>query len=194
MIFRNYLIVIYNSCIFFLFAQNINQKGILRIDHSQTPDLLPGIYKMSVSGNTIKIDLQSHDKSLAAVLPVMPGPKGGVLILGSKYDSSKIVEAAPKVQSNPEKMAISRVESPVFRGIFPKNKNLEDSPTKISRPDFCSASKLANSYDVSKKLTNSSLRKVLGSTLSKGKGRMNISTSVGVPRLKSTLIKSECFT
>lgn len=166
----------------------------MKIDHSQTPDLLPGIYKMSVSGNTIKIDLQSHDKSLAAVLPVMPGPKGGVLILGSKYDSSKIVEAAPKVQSNPEKTTISRIESPAFRGIFPKNKNPEDSPTKVSRPDLCSTGKLANSYDVSKKLTNSSLRKVLGPTLPKGKGKTNISTSAGVSRLKSTLIKSEFFT
>lgn len=152
---------------------------------------MPGIYKMSVNGSSIKIDLLANDKSLTAILPVMPGPKGGVVILGNMYDSSKIVKISTNVQSSPERIASPKLENPAFRGIFLKNKLPDDNATKVLKPDFSSANKVLNTPDSSKKPVNSSLRKVIGTSLPKGKGKISINSPIGISRFRSNFVKSK---
>lgn len=146
---------------------------------------------MSVKGGTVKVDLLPNDKNISAVLPTMPGPKGGVLILSNRFDLSKISKVSPKVLLSPEKVAIPKIESPAFRGIFPKNKVPEENSAKVQKPDFHSRS-LSISDNV-KKPVSSSLRKVLGGSLSRGKGRNNISSPSGISRFKPNYVKSTYF-
>lgn len=154
------------------------------------PELVSGLYKMTVKGGSAKIDLLSSEKSLSAVLPTMPGPKGGVVILGNRFDLSRIVKGAPKsVVSSPEKASSPRItDSPTFCGIFPR-KHVEDSPVKQLKPDL--QPKVTTSIsDSLKKSSSTSLRKVSGTSLPRGKGRSSISSPLGVSRFKTSLGKS----
>lgn len=155
------------------------------------PELVSGLYKMSVKGGSAKIDLLSAEKSVTAVLPTMPGPRGGVVVLGNRFDLSKIVKGTSKsVVSSPEKSSSPRgTDSPTFCGIFPR-KHGEESPSKqLLKPDL--QPKITTSIsDTLKKSTNTSLRKVLGTSLPRGKGRSSISSPSGVSRFKTTLGKS----
>lgn len=162
------------------------------MDHSQLPELVAGIYKMTLSakGTSAKIDLLNGEKQLSAILLTMPGPKGGVIVLSNRFDLSKIIKPKP---ANAEKTTVTtaKVESPAFRGIFPKSKVVEDSPGKFLKPDF--QSKTVNAVDSAKKPVNSSLRKMFGTTLPRGKGRTNINSPTGISKFKPSYTKSKCF-
>lgn len=145
---------------------------------------------MSVKGGSVKIDLLSSEKSISAVLPTMPGPRGGVVILGNRFDLSKIVKGTSKsVVSSPEKSSSPRAtDSPTFCGIFPRKHN-EESPSKQLKPDL--QPKITTSIsDTLRKSSSSSLRKVLGTSLPRVKGRSSISSPSGVSRFKTSLGKS----
>ena len=164
------------------------------MDHSQLPELVAGIYKMTLSakGTSAKIDLLSAEKQLSAILITMPGPRGGVIVLSNRFDLSKVVE--PKaVNSDKTTVNAAKVESPAFRGIFPKNKVIDDSPSKLSKPDF--HSKTANAFDSAKKPLNSSLRKTFGSLgstpMPRVKRRTNMNSPTGISRSKPIYAKGE---
>lgn len=147
------------------------------------PDLQTGIYKMSLKGGVVKVDSVGKDRTISATLPAMPGPKGGVLILGNRFDLSRVSKASPKATASPEKTPVLRNDqSPAFRGIYPKTE-----PPKIAKPDF---QKSFSAGDSAKKPVNS-LRKVLGGPLPRAKGKTSITTPTSVSRLKPSYGKGE---
>lgn len=141
------------------------------------PEIQSGIYKMSVKGSTVKIDSIAIDRQISSTLPTPPGPKGGVLILGNRYDVSKVSKASPKLLASPDKAA-----SPAFRGVFPK----AEIP-KVSKPDF---QKTFSPIDSAKKPVNS-LRKVLGGPLPRGRARTSLPSQGNLSRSKSSFVKGE---
>ncbi len=163
-------------------------KGILKVDHAQMPELQPGIYTMSLKSGNVKIEMAGPEKNISALLPAMPGPKGGVLVLGNRLDMSKIARLIPKQSSSYDRSSALKIESPNFHGIFPKGKSNEESPGKVIKPDL--QSKNLSISDSAKKPFNSSLRKVLGTPLPKVKGKTSISLP-STPRFKSNFVKSK---
>lgn len=100
---------------FFFFFNQPDQKGVLKIDHSQIPELQSGIYKMSVKSGVVKIESVIGERTISAALPTMPGPKGGVLILGTRFDLSRVSRGTP---TKPTAVAAaSAATSPMATGI-----------------------------------------------------------------------------
>lgn len=155
----------------------------MKIDHAQMPELQSGLYKMSLKAGIVKVDSVNSERPISATLPAMPGPKGGVLILGNKFDLSKISKSSPKIATSPDKSGILRNEqSPAFRGIYPKN-----DISKVAKPDF---QKSFSASDNLKKPGNS-LRRALGPSLPRTKGRTPITTPTAVSRMKTNFMKGE---
>ena len=140
---------------------------------------------LAATGTSAKIDLLNGEKQLSAILLTMPGPRGGVIVLSNRFDASKIVPPKPVNSVN-----ATKVDSPAFRGIFPKNKLLEDSPSRAVKADF--NAKTTNVVDNSKNRPKSALRNVLGSTIQpRIKGRTSVNSPTGASRPKMSYGKSE---
>ncbi|XP_065220425.1 uncharacterized protein Chro isoform X2 [Planococcus citri] len=153
-----------------------DQRGILKVDHAQMPEIQSGIYKMSVKGASVKIDSVAIDRQISGILPTPPGPKGGVLILGNRLDVSKVSKASPKlIGGSPDKS-----QSPAFRGVYPRT----EIP-KVSKPDF---QKTFSPIDNVKKPVNS-LRKVLGGPIPRGRSKTSLPAPGNVSRLKNSFVK-----